>query len=836
MNSGNTHETSSIKFTNGETFSFTPTVKGGTAPYTWSASALPSGVSINSSTGEISGTVTQANGYSTYNGKVSVVDANGNTASRKTNISVNSITGYPNYICDRDQDGMCSDFPGCSTYYNTSSCPLHGGDSNDFDANETPNQAYLQPPPTGLTKGTVTSSTVALSWTAPAERLDTYMGIGGNIRKMTNGFDLNYQVYHGTNGTTYPDVVSVGRATSYTWTGLSSGTHYFTVSAVEFRGLESAPSNSINQTLGEADVTPPTLVSATIPSAGTTISLTFDEAVNRTAGGTLTLSMTGGAVTMTYSSGTGTTTLVYTLSRTIYQGETGTFSWTTAANKIEDSAGNDWASVSNFAVTNSSTYQPTVGFNGSAFGAYWVEGWAGSYSNGGSITQTSDGGIAIAGPTWSYAWPSGPSSPSDLPWGTPCIMLVKASIDGVEAWRKISCSTGYNVTTKQRTSIGWYANKIIASGTNLIVAGTRDAIDGYTHGFLIKYDSSGTLVWDRSFVGTGGRNDDVTDVVEITGGGFALCGTSYDGSYNGVWLVLTDANGQNATQHYYYYLSKGYAHGLKIRKTADGGYIMVGYTQTGSSPDEDIYAVKVTSDGTPVWNNLYDNAGRRDYANGVEEDGSGNYWIFARSRLPGSENTRIWIVKAAYADGALLASYEIGDSVVSHAYVPKQSVKLASGNFLILGYTNQSSGTGYHGYLTEINTSGVVQGTPQAIGVTTGYTEDYIYDGVVSADGNYYLLVGNDNGAFSTAYDFWYLKMAVSDRSIQNHTTCTTKTTYYYDKDLDGLGNNNQWDDPTAECCFAMPGYVLGHTDQDDSIPGILGTATGAEGVGVEIR
>ena len=45
-----------------------------------------------------------------------------------------------------------------------------------------------------------------------------------------------------------------------------------------------------------------------------------------------------------------------------------------------------------------------------------------------------------------------------------------------------------------------------------------------------------------------------------------------------------------------------------------------------------------------------------------------------------------------------------------------------------------------------------------------------------------------------------------------------------------------EWDDPTANCCFAMPGYVLDHTDQDDSISGILGTITGAEGYGVEIR
>ena len=253
LNSGNAHETSSLKFTNGETYSFTPKVKGGTAPYTWSASALPSGVSINSSTGEVSGTVTQANGYSTYNGRITVVDANGNRASRKAAMSVNSITGYPSYICDRDQDGMCSNFPGCSSYYgNSGVCPLGGGDTNDFDCNTTTGQTYTQPPPINPIVTGSTGTTVSLSWTAAANRSDLYKGIGGTMRKMTNGLDMAYQVYHGTSPGVYDAPVFVGRNTTYTATGLTAGIHYFAVSAVEFRGLESKKSAPVNRTLGSA--------------------------------------------------------------------------------------------------------------------------------------------------------------------------------------------------------------------------------------------------------------------------------------------------------------------------------------------------------------------------------------------------------------------------------------------------------------------------------------------------------------------------------------------------------------------------------------------------------
>lgn len=157
---------------------------------------------------------------------------------------------------------------------------------------------------------------------------------------------------------------------------------------------------------GGADVTAPTVSSATINSAGTSITFACSETVSVGAGGNggFALSMSGGAVTATYSSGSGSSSLVYSLSRTIQSGETGTHSYTQPGNGIEDAAGNDLASYSGATVTNNSTADtvaPTVSSvalttatnirinlsEAVTFGAGGNSGWAVTLS-GGAATLT----------------------------------------------------------------------------------------------------------------------------------------------------------------------------------------------------------------------------------------------------------------------------------------------------------------------------------------------------------------------------------------------------------------------------------------------------------------
>ena len=167
------------------------------------------------------------------------------------------------------------------------------------------------------------------------------------------------------------------------------------------------------------DETAPTLDTASITTGTASISLAFDEYVAFGSGGNggFTVSLSGGAATLSYDSGAGTSTLVYTISRTIAVGETGTISYTQPGDGLEDSSANDLESFSDTAIsisdpvstvhwvtttgsagwtscrgdTDPSVYCSLATANSYASGGDTVYMLTGTYANDGYISPTNSG-------------------------------------------------------------------------------------------------------------------------------------------------------------------------------------------------------------------------------------------------------------------------------------------------------------------------------------------------------------------------------------------------------------------------------------------------------------
>jgi len=107
-----------------------------------------------------------------------------------------------------------------------------------------------------------------------------------------------------------------------------------------------------------SDVTPPEFSSASIGTDGETVTINFNENVTGTENDTFDLDcngMAGSNVALAYSSGSGTSALVFTAASTVETGETCDLDFDGDPNEFEDDSGNDLADFSNESVTNNST-------------------------------------------------------------------------------------------------------------------------------------------------------------------------------------------------------------------------------------------------------------------------------------------------------------------------------------------------------------------------------------------------------------------------------------------------------------------------------------------------
>ena len=193
-----------------------------------------------------------------------------------------------------------------------------------------------------------------------------------------------------------------GGASSMTYSSGSGSTTLVytlgrTINAGETGNVDyTQPGNGVEATSGGGDLAsisnasvsngstagPPVLSSATVQAAGTSINLVFSKSVSIGAGGNggFVATMSGGAVTMTYSSGSGSATLVYTLSRTIGGAETGTLAYTQPGNGVEaTTGGDDLASFSGSTITNSAgsflSWSATTDATGYQVGWATVPSW-----------------------------------------------------------------------------------------------------------------------------------------------------------------------------------------------------------------------------------------------------------------------------------------------------------------------------------------------------------------------------------------------------------------------------------------------------------------------------
>ncbi len=249
----------------------------------------------------------------------------------------------------------------------------------------------------------------------------------------------------------------------------------------------------------------------------------------------------------------------------------------------------------------------------------WTRTYGGALEYiGSSIQQTSDGGYIVCG----HRSTSGLDEED--------VYLVKTNGSGDSIWVRtyggVDDQWGYSV---QQTSDGGY-----------IVAGyTGEYPD--VNVYLLKLDASGDTMWTRNY---GGTNEDVGYSVQQTSdGGYIIAGwtESFGSGNRDAYLIRTDANGNaiwsktfGGTRH-----DRGYS----VQETADGGFVIAGYTWSFGS-NGDAYLIKTDSSGDTLWTKYY---GGTDWEKGysIQQTSDGGYIICGEVEDSGTGDSDVYLIK-----------------------------------------------------------------------------------------------------------------------------------------------------------------------------------------------
>lgn len=220
-----------------------------------------------------------------------------------------------------------------------------------------------------------------------------------------------------------------------------------------------------------------------------------------------------------------------------------------------------------------------------------------------SIAQTTDGGYILTGNT--------SSNDGDVTFNHSIyifdIWIVKIDSIGNLQWQRSLGGTDED-----------YGLKIIQSSDGgYLLTGNLASLDGDVTAplgggdfWIVKLDSSGNLVWERSIGGSG--NDLGISIIQPTGGGFILAGrsNSIDGDVTGnhgssdYWIIKIDSLGMLLWQKSLGGRQSDQA--LSIIQASDGNYLVGGYSDsntgnvTGNNGAIDLWIVKLGLGGTGI--------------------------------------------------------------------------------------------------------------------------------------------------------------------------------------------------------------------------------------------
>ena len=312
---------------------------------------------------------------------------------------------------------------------------------------------------------------------------------------------------------------------------------------------------------------------------------------------------------------------------------------------------------------------------------------------------------------------------------------------------------------------------------------------------ILSAQTAPDIAWTQMYAG--GMYDWAWGVLETSDGGYIMVGDTQSAGAGGwdIGLIKTDVNGVTEWTQTYGGIYED--RGQSIQHTADGGYIILGTTASYGAGSYDIWLVKIDNEGNEQWTQTFGGASA-DWGYYVEQTTDEGY-IITGAYDPGSY--WIWdvfLIKTDSEGNAEWTKTFDGDDSHDVGHCVKQT---SEGGYIITGYTYRESSdlwlikTDANGNIEWDNTYGDTELPEQ------GYS--------VIQSGDEYIITGFAKPEYETSiqYDVWILKTDIDGNEIWNKTYGDIEDDRSYDikptldnnfiiagfTDSYGAGNYDMW-------------------------------------------
>ncbi|MEA3559366.1 MAG: hypothetical protein U9R75_08955, partial [Candidatus Thermoplasmatota archaeon] len=222
--------------------------------------------------------------------------------------------------------------------------------------------------------------------------------------------------------------------------------------------------------------------------------------------------------------------------------------------------------------------------------------------------------------------------------------------------------------------------------------------------WLLKMDSDGNMLWNRSFGGT--TNDEGRGITEAANGDLIMVGysVSYGSYYLDPWIIRTDSNGIEIWNRTYQLGYTGW--GMSAIETSSGDIAICGYKQNQSTNNtNDAFFIKTDSSGEEILNRTWGTDGD-EVARYLIETNDGNFLLVGDSEpFNGIEMITLWkldntgseIWKRTYGGRSWYMGYRVA--------------QLSGGDIFAFGLIMSMPGVGLDLVLIKADSTGKAQWT-----------------------------------------------------------------------------------------------------------------------------